>query len=111
MSFLVTIVEHSAGLFLERSQSRPQVAAGIEICAISMVFEANGDILETRGSTRLEGRCHDRIRARTEPDFQLPNFDGVDFPLRSAHQITDPNWSTATFLSGTKTFHDILAVF
>jgi thiosulfate dehydrogenase [quinone] large subunit len=33
------------------------------------------------------------------------------FLYAAAHQISDPNWSVAGFLSQTKTFHDVYAVF
>lgn len=43
--------------------------------------------------------------------FSFRVLMGWTFLYAAAHQIADPNWSTATFLSGTKTFHDILSVF
>ena len=33
------------------------------------------------------------------------------FLYSAAHQILDPNWSVARFLSQTKTFHDVYSVF
>jgi thiosulfate dehydrogenase [quinone] large subunit len=33
------------------------------------------------------------------------------FLYAAIHQISDPTWSVATFLSHTKTFHDVYAVF
>jgi thiosulfate dehydrogenase [quinone] large subunit len=36
---------------------------------------------------------------------------GWTFLYAASHQVFDPNWSVAAFLSRTKTFHDVYAVF
>src|SRR5215813_11007362 len=36
---------------------------------------------------------------------------GWTFLYAASHQIFDPNWSIVGFLSNTKTFHDVFAVF
>src|SRR5262245_66576995 len=36
---------------------------------------------------------------------------GWTFLYAASHQIFDPNWSIVRFLSNTKTFHDVFAVF
>ncbi len=36
---------------------------------------------------------------------------GWTFLYAASHQVFDPNWSVAVFLSHTKTFHDMFAVF
>lgn len=36
---------------------------------------------------------------------------GWTFLYAASHQVFDPNWSVAGFLSHTKTFHDLFAVF
>jgi len=77
-----------------------------------MAIRRAGGILETQGF-QLDWR--DDVMAETTLErsliFSFRVLMGWTFLYAAAHQIGDPNWSTATFLSGTKTFHDILAVF